>query len=177
MDRPMGEIRRMGLRRRQGGAAAAALFAALLAAASPSAADENLFDASHGHHLVADPRTGLAIFGYDPVSYHLDHKAVPGSPDYEFEHDGAIWRFTSEANKAAFAEEPGIYLPLFGGHDATNVAEGRMTWGDPAIFAIVGGRLVLFRDIAARDRYAAEANLRSQAMRRWPEVVRLHAGH
>jgi YHS domain-containing protein len=173
----MGGIRRMGLRRRKGASVAVAILAALLAGAPPLAADENLFDASHGHHLVADPRSGLAIFGYDPVSYHLDHKAVPGSPDHELALEGATWRFTSEANKAAFAEAPAVYLPLFGGHDAANVADGRMTWGDPEIFALVGGRLVLFRDAAARDRYATEAELRSRALRRWPDVVRLHAGH
>ncbi len=167
----------MGLRRRKGASVAAAMFAALLSGAAPATADDNLFDISHSHHLVADPRTGLAIFGYDPVSYHLDHKAKPGSAEHELALDGAIWRFTSDANKAAFAESPSTYLPLFGGHDATNVAEGRMTWGDPAVFAIVGGRLALFRDNASRDRFAAEADLRSQAMRRWPEVVRLHAGH
>ncbi len=167
----------MELRQRKGSSIAAALLAAFVAGAAPAGADDNLFDASHSHHLVADPRTGLAIFGYDPVSYHLDLKAVPGSPEHEFVLDGAVWRFTSEANKAAFAESPEIYLPLFGGHDATNVAEGRMTWGDPAVFALVGGRLVLFRNASARDRFAADAALRAQAMRRWPEVVRLHAGH
>ncbi len=167
----------MALRQRKGATLAAAALSMMLCVPVPSVADENLFDASHGHHLVADPRSGLALFGFDPVSYHLDQKATPGSPEHELALDGVIWRFASEANKTAFAEAPGIYLPLFGGHDATNVAEGRMTWGDPEVFALVGGRLVLFRDVTSRDRYAAEAALRAQALRRWPEVVRLHAGH
>ncbi len=169
-------IKRMGLRQPKGGTIAAAVLAALLGGA-PLAADENLFDASHGHHLIADPRSGLALFGYDPVAYHFDRKAAAGSPDHELLLEGLVWRFVSEANKAAFAEAPGIYLPLFGGHDATSVGEGRMTVGEPQIFALVGGRLALFRDEASRDRFASEPSLRELALRRWPEVVRLHAGH
>lgn len=156
---------------------AAAILAAMLGGAQPAAADENLFDASHGHHLVYDPRTGIALYGYDPVAYHFEHKALPGSSEFELLLEGVVWRFTSEANKAAFAEAPAIYLPLFGGHDATGVAGGRMTKGDPEFFALVGDRLALFRDEDSRDRFASDPALRAQALKLWPEVVRLQAGH
>ena len=30
---------------------------------------------------------------------------------------GAIWRFRNEGNRAAFAADPEVYMPRFGGYD------------------------------------------------------------
>ena len=44
---------------------------------------------------------GLAIQGYDPVSY-FDGKAREGKKKYSFEHQGITYRFLSAATMAKF---------------------------------------------------------------------------
>jgi hypothetical protein len=155
---------------------------ALAAAASAAGlgqalAARNLFEAADELHVIADPRTGCALYGYDAVAYHLDQAALLGSAEHEAQLDGRLWRFRSAASKAAFEQDPAAYMPLFGGHDAAAVAAGAMVEGDPAIFALVGGRLALFRDEDGRSRFVADAELRRTAVRAWPMVVRQQAGH
>ena len=41
---------------------------------------------------------GLAIKGYDAVSYFTDMKPMMGNSDYTYDWNGAKWQFTSEKN-------------------------------------------------------------------------------
>ena len=74
--------------------------------------------------IVVDRHTGLAIDGYDPVAFYTDGKPLPGSPDFELQYGGAVWRFCNFGNRAAFAERPDVYMPQFGGYDPIGVARG-----------------------------------------------------
>jgi hypothetical protein len=127
--------------------------------------------------LVVDPRSGLAIFGYDPVAYHLDGRARPGLREYEAMSGGQAWRFVSPSNRAAFLADPGAYAPSFGGHDGSIVAEGALATGDPAIFVIAAGEVVFFRTIENRDRFIADIELRRRAVANWPTALRQFGGH
>jgi hypothetical protein len=135
------------------------------------------FSTQDEHHVIADPRTGLAIFGYDPVAYHSDQAALVGSKEHEFTRDGLIWRFRSAANMAAFVSDPLAYVPTFGGHDGAIVSEGMLAKGDPETFVIAGGKVVFFRTQQNRDRFAAEREVRQRALQSWANVVRQHAAH
>jgi hypothetical protein len=127
--------------------------------------------------LVHDPRTGLALYGYDPVGYHTDGRAIQGRTAIEAEAGGYLWRFATTANRAAFLAAPDAYLPHFGGHDAQAVAEGRMVQGDPAIFLIFGDTPAFFRTAAGRDAFARDESMRKKAVAAWPEIARQFAGH
>jgi hypothetical protein len=59
--------------------------------------------------------TGLAISGFDPVAYFTEGKALFGRPELELNLDGAVWRFTNEGNRGAFAKHPEVYAPRFAG--------------------------------------------------------------
>jgi hypothetical protein len=142
-----------------------------------TSASAHTFDQRSGNHVISDPVSGAAIFGYDPIVYFLEGHAKAGKPEFSFEHENRIWRFHTAANRAAFAENPEAYVPRFGGHDGLAVAEGRMISGDPQHFLIVGGEVVLFRSAENRNRFAADDKLRRAAHGRWPEVVRQFAGH
>ena len=37
-----------------------------------------------------------------------DGKPLPGSPDFELQYGGAVWRFCNFGNRAAFAERPDV---------------------------------------------------------------------
>jgi hypothetical protein len=146
-------------------------------AATPLFAAPSLRAPDSARQLIHDPRSGLAIYGYDPVALPAEGKAVLGKPELEAEALGYVWRFTSAANRAAFLADPETYLPLFGGNDAKAVADGRMIWGDPAIFLLAGGRAAFFRTAEERDAFAADSGMRRKAAEAWPEVARQLAGH
>lgn len=86
---------------------------------------------------------GTAVGGYDSVAYFTEGQAVPGSADITLEHAGAVWRFASEDNRAAFAAAPDKYAPQYGGHCAFAAAKGYLAKGDPEAWHIENGKLYL----------------------------------
>ncbi|MCA3639845.1 MAG: hypothetical protein IOC63_18125 [Methylobacterium sp.] len=123
--------------------------------------------------LVTDPWSGAAIGGFDPVAYFVEQRPIPGSPQHLAIHAGIAWHFNSESNRVAFLESPEAYLPALGGHDPVMVASGVPVPGHPHLFAIVEGRLFLFRRSENRERFLANASFRREAERLWPEIQRL----
>jgi len=122
--------------------------------------------------VVNDKNTGLAIFGYDPVAYFTDSKPVVGKPDYELSFGDVVWRFRSDGNRAAFSGSPEIYQPRYGGYDPISISRGIAVPGNPMLWAIVGERLYLFYDEAARTEFAANPDSAiSAADGRWQEVL------
>ena len=130
---------------------------------------------SLGEVMQRDLRTGLAINGFDPVSYRLGTKPAAGRPEYELIQDRLVWRFASQANLEAFRDAPDIYAPAFGGFDPIGVANGVAVDSDPSQFAIIGSRLYLFRSADNRQRFLQNAELLAQAENRWNAVLRLIA--
>jgi len=59
-------------------------------------------NAATDSQLTVNPETGIAISGFDPVSYFTDGKALFGRPEFELNKDGAVWRFSNEGNRGAF---------------------------------------------------------------------------
>jgi YHS domain-containing protein len=86
---------------------------------------------------------GVAVGGYDPVAYFVDGRPVKGAASITLEHQGAIWRFASIANRDLFKADPAKYAPQYGGHCAWAVAEGYTAKGDPTAWTIADGRLYL----------------------------------
>lgn len=144
-------------------AAALALIGAVLASGPVSAATTE--------RIVADVQTGLAISGYDPVSYFSDPRPKLGRPEVEYGFARVIWRFDNEGNRAAFVRDPDVYMPRFGGYDPVAIARGASVAGHPLYWFIVHERLYLFYDAAARAAFAKEPDRYIDAAdRKWPEV-------
>ncbi len=108
-----------------------------------------------GERIDIDPLSGLALRGFDPVAYFDEGAARPGLSRHELIWNGAAWRFASAANRAAFERHPAIFQPRFGGYDAYAALRGIASDADPAVFAIVEGKLFLFRSPDARRRFLA----------------------
>ena len=100
--------------------------------------------------VVIDPMTGLALKGFDPVSYFIDREPRPGLPAFEIAHAGAYWRFANEGNLAAFRAHPETYMPQFGGYGALSIARGSTAPGNPAVWAVRDKRLYLFYSPTSR---------------------------
>ena len=121
--------------------------------------------------IVVDRHTGLAIYGIDPVAYFTNRKPVAGRADFEYRHAGAIWRFDNEGNRAAFARDPQVYMPRFGGYDPVGVSRGLSTPGYPALWVVHDERLYLFYTENARQAFIANpAAVIAAAAARWADV-------
>lgn len=128
--------------------------------------------AAISERVVADPQSGLAVYGIDPVSYFTDSAPLFGRPDQESRYGGVIWRFRNEGNKAAFIAHPEIYMPRYGGYDPLGLGRGIAVAGNPMLWAMVGERLYFFYNEASRERFIAnpgEAIL--HADNKWPTIV------
>lgn len=153
-------------------ALSAALCGALAMSALVMGAWREVSAATTGH-VVVDRYTGLAIYGFDPVAYFTDGAALPGRETLELSLGGAAWRFRNEGNLAAFADDPEIYMPRFGGHDPVAIGHGIARAGHPQIWAIHGERLFLFYSEEARREFVADPQaVVERADARWPALSR-----
>ncbi|WP_298920738.1 YHS domain-containing (seleno)protein [uncultured Roseobacter sp.] len=98
-----------------------------------------------------DP-TGYAVSGFDVVAYFdltqspvgADQpQAVPGDKDITASYNGAVFAFSSEANKAKFLTDPEKFVPQYDGHCAYGVAQGGKVPGNPNLWRILDGKLYL----------------------------------
>ena len=124
-------------------------------------------------HIVTDPQTGLAISGFDPVAYFTDAAPERGRPGTEYNFGGTVWRFRNEGNRAAFAENPDVYSPQFGGYDPVAIARGTSVPGHPLFWLVTGQRLYLFYSAEDRAAFGVESQRFIEAAERnWPVVQR-----
>jgi hypothetical protein len=152
-----------------------ALFAAcagvLIALAGAGAVNGSI--AATTERLVVDWHTGLAIGGFDPVAFFTDGRPVAGKADFELRYAGAIWRFRNVGNREAFAAQPDIYVPKFGGYDPIGVIRGVAVAGNPNVWLISGERLYLFYDRGRLEKFVGDPDrLSAEAERKWPDVER-----
>ena len=103
---------------------------------------------------VINPSTGIAMHGYDVVSYFTEQEAIVGLDNYEVEWDGNYWRFTNSANADRFLEAPHAFLPQFNGYGAFAVASGFLADGNPKIWALYENQLFFFHSVNARNKWA-----------------------
>jgi YHS domain-containing protein len=94
-------------------------------------------------HPAVYQTSGVALAGYDPVSYFQNGPAE-GSPTISTEWGGVNWYFSSETNKSLFLAAPENYLPQFGGYCSKAVSTGFTAPVDPNQWAIFNDRLYLF---------------------------------
>lgn len=90
----------------------------------------------------------LAIKGYDPVAYFTDGKPVPGRPEFEYDWDEYLWRFSSEEHRELFKANPARYAPQFGNYCAMALSKGEIHVADPNNWLISDGKLYVFGEAA-----------------------------
>ena len=115
---------------------------------------------------------GIAIDGTDPVAYFTEGRPVEGSSAHQLDWRGATWRFSSEANRAAFEADPEAYAPQYGGWCAWAVAEGYTASTVPNAWRIVDGKLYLnfSRGVQRRWERDVPGNI-ARADANWPAVL------
>lgn len=101
-------------------------------------------------------RNGVAGNGHDLVSYFTDNEAAPGLATITATHEGATYRFTTEAHRDAFVADPVKYLPVYGGYCAYGVSNGYKVKTDPEAFTVIDGRLYLNYDKGVQGKWKAD---------------------
>ncbi|MEO8884242.1 MAG: YHS domain-containing (seleno)protein [Devosia sp.] len=126
--------------------------------------------------IVVDSLTGVALDGFDPVSYFTDGQPSLGKPDYEYDWRGVPWYFASGANRDVFIRSPEIYAPQFGGHSTTALTQGYLSDGNPQIYIVAAKRLYLFYSIDNRDAFtAAPIPVIAEARSAWQKLSGIDA--
>ncbi len=90
---------------------------------------------------------GLALKGYDPVSYIDNNIAAKGSSKLAHTYQGITYRFKNSANLAKFKSNPNKYEPQYGGWCAFAFAvdAGKVSI-NPKRFKVIDGKLYLYYD-------------------------------
>ena len=87
---------------------------------------------------------GIALGGYDVVSYFADDGPYFGKPEHAAEHNGLTYLFANVENLSSFKADRKRYLPRYGGWCAATLSTGALTCPEYSNFKIEDGSLLLF---------------------------------
>lgn len=140
---------------------------ALLNATAPVRAADEL-NVVPGLSIAGAP---LALHGFDPVAYFIQGQPVRGTDALVHVHEGAAYRFSSQAHLDAFKQEPARYAPQYGGFCAYGVSVGKKFDGDPHLWKIEDGKLYLNLNEQIYETFLkdVDGNIR-KADRKWPGI-------
>ncbi|WP_194953804.1 YHS domain-containing (seleno)protein [Sphingopyxis solisilvae] len=145
------------------------IIAAILLALTPAA---TFAAPSQSSPPVSVSQEGIAIGGYDAVSYFSDGGPVVGSPAFEHRWNGAVWRFASAEARDLFSTNAEAFAPQFGGYCAWAISQNYIAPGDPKVWRIVDGRLYLNFNERAKELWEADlADAIQRGKANWPTVL------
>ena len=115
---------------------------------------------------------GVAVGGYDPVSYFNSSGPKQGKKDISYSYKGTTWRFVNASNRDSFAKNPKAYAPQFGGHCAWAASKGYFAKGSPKAWTIVDGKLYLNYNKAVRANWSKNTSANIKAgNNNWPNLT------
>ncbi|MFB9841640.1 YHS domain-containing (seleno)protein [Mucilaginibacter ginsenosidivorans] len=120
-------------------------------------------------------KSGLAISGYDPVTYFTTQKAVEGKESISLSYEGVTYRFATTQDRELFKANPSKYQPQYGGWCAYAMgATGEKVDVDPETFKLLDGKLYLFYNKFFNNTKKSwnkdEANLKKKADTNWDKI-------
>jgi YHS domain-containing protein len=89
-------------------------------------------------------KNGIAIGGYDIVTYFDGTKPAKGNEAYTSKYESATYYFASPENQKLFTDNPKKYIPQYDGYCALAVSYGKKISIDPLTYKIKEGKLYLF---------------------------------
>lgn len=99
-----------------------------------------------GMHAPRQQSDGIAIDGYDVVSYFDQSTPSKGKADLAYDWDGVTWYFASQEHLEAFKTDPTRYAPQYGGYCSLAVSTGFAARSLPESYTIHDGKLYFFHD-------------------------------
>lgn len=95
--------------------------------------------------------SNLAIKGYDTTAFFQHSEARKGASSTEIEHQGATWRFETDAEADLFRADPSAYSPQFGGYCTRALSLEKTVPANPENWRMYEGKLYLFVRAAGAD--------------------------
>lgn len=130
-----------------------------------------------GKALVFTDRKGVALEGFDPVSYFADGKPAKGDPKIEATFNGALYHFVSQEHRETFEKAPTRYAPAYGGYCGYAASVGKVRPANPLLWSIVDGQLIVQHTRGAVELWDKDvAGNKSKADVNWPRLVEIKAG-
>lgn len=128
--------------------------------------------AAQAPKVVVNAKSGLALEGYDPVSYFTEAAPAKGTEAFSAKHLGATYYFTSADHRDRFLNEPAKYAPQFGGYCGYGASRGYLASVDPEAYTIMNGRLILQNSKKVLELWKQEPEARLKlADGNWPTIV------
>ena len=117
---------------------------------------------------------GLAIRGYDPVSYFTTGQPTPGLAQFSTSYKGVTYRFASAENRDRFIATPEKFVPQYGGYCAYAISLNKIADIDPEEWAIVNDKLYLNNGFLAQSLWSLDktGNI-ARGDHNWPLVPKL----
>ena len=115
----------------------------------------------------SDPTSGLALGGYDPVTFFSPK--VRGRADRHSRSCGGGPHGALRAPPTGRLSRPipVVFAPRIGGYDAAAASRGRIVEADPLRYAVRDGCLYLFRNDANRAQFLADEALAAKSEEEW----------
>lgn len=120
----------------------------------------------------AGSQLAVALGGYDTVAYFKENQPVPGRAKFHHFWNGAVWYFSSEANRDQFAATPTEFAPQYDGYCAWAASQNYKRPGDPNVWQIVDGKLYVKVHEGAQKKWRADiANHITQGDDNWVRIA------
>ena len=130
-----------------------------------------------GKTLGFTDKKGVALEGYDPVSYFTDGKPAKGDKKIEATFNGALYHFTSQEHRETFEKDPAKYAPAYGGYCGYAASIGKVRPANPLLWSIVDGQLIVQHTKGAAELWARDVHgNKMRADVNWPRLIEAKAG-
>ena len=130
-----------------------------------------------GKTLVFTDKKGVALEGYDPVTYFAGGQPKKGDKVIEATFNGALYHFVSQENRATFEKDPTKYAPAYGGFCGYAASVGKVRPANPLIWSIVDGQLIVQHTKGADELWKKDvAGNKAKADKYWPYLITAKAG-
>ena len=130
-----------------------------------------------GKTLVQTDKRGLALEGYDAVSYFTDGKPAKGDPKIEATFNGALYHFVSQEHRETFEKDPTKYAPAYGGYCGYAASIGKVRPANPLLWSIVEGQIIVQHTKGAAELWEKDVKgNKVKADKFWPKLVEAKAG-
>lgn len=130
-----------------------------------------------GKTLVYTDKRGVALGGFDPVTYFTDGKPLKGDAGIEATYNGALYHFVTQANREAFERSPAKFAPAYGGYCGYAASIGKVRPADPLLWSIVDGQLIVQHTRSAVDLWNKDVpGNKVKADKLWPRLEQAKAG-
>lgn len=131
---------------------------------------------SHANVATSTDANDVILAGHDAVAYFTENKPVVGSAEFTAQHDGAVYRFASAANRDLFQADPDKYAPAYGGYCALGTSFGKKFEVDGKAFEIVEGRLYVNKNLSVYKSWKKDIpNNIVKAEGHWPTIKDISA--